>query len=133
MEGDADELPRLAPMRVLIADDEADIRLMLKIRLELEPEVHVVGEVGDGAEALEFIRKEPPDVVILDLFMPEVDGFQVLARWEAEFPGVGVVAYSGVAGDYVRQEMDRLGVPLVLKSGNVGPLLAALRLAVRRS
>jgi DNA-binding NarL/FixJ family response regulator len=62
--------------------------------------------------------------------MPVMNGFQAIEAMQRELPQVAVVAYTGVAGAYVRHEMERMGVPLVLKSGDVTPLVDALRLAV---
>jgi DNA-binding response OmpR family regulator len=62
--------------RILIAEDDADVRLFLT-QLLVE-EGHEVAAAGDGAAALERIRTNPPDMLILDLMMPEVDGYQVL-------------------------------------------------------
>jgi DNA-binding NarL/FixJ family response regulator len=64
--------------------------------------------------------------VILDLLMPGTTGFDAIPRLQNLEPAPLVVAYSAVAGEFVRNEMSRLGVPLVLKSGDVEPLLAVL-------
>ena len=66
---------------ILIADDEAPIRLML--RTTLESEGYAICEAADGAEALEMIEREPPDLLILDLNMPRVDGMAVLEQMKA--------------------------------------------------
>ena len=112
-------------MRVLVVDDEPDVRLLL--RLQLEGAGHeVTGEAADGVEALEQCRADPPDAVILDLLMPRMNGFEVIPRLRSELPDVAVVAYTAVAGDFVRNEMTRLKIPLVLKTANFAPLQAAL-------
>jgi two-component system nitrate/nitrite response regulator NarL len=118
------------PLRVLVADDEDDVRLLL--RLQLEARGHTVTEAADGDEALEQCRLEPPDGVVLDLLMPHRNGFEVIPVLRAEHPEVAIVAYTAVAGDFVRNEMKRLGVPLVLKTADITPLLASLRAAVDR-
>lgn len=115
-------------------DDEEDVRLLL--RLQLEQHGHdVTGEAVDGGEALEQCRREVPDAVILDLLMPGVSGFEAIPLLRSEFPGVAVIAYTAVAGDFVRNEMARLRIPLVLKTANFTPVEAALQAAVaqRRS
>lgn len=112
-------------MRVLVVDDEPDVRLLL--RLQLERAGHeVTGEAADGQEAIELCAADPPDVVILDLLMPRVNGFEVIPRMRSAHPDVRIVAYTAVAGDFVRNEMQRLGIPLVLKTGNFAPLQAAI-------
>lgn len=116
-------------MRVLVVDDEPDVRLLL--RLQLERNGHeVTGEAADGADALAQCRHDQPDVVILDLLMPIVNGFETIPRLRTEFPGVGVIAYTAVAGDFVRNEMARLKIPLVLKTANFAPIEAALEVAI---
>ena len=65
-------------MKALIVDDEPIARRVLREELELFPEVLVVGEAGDGKEALQKITKLQPDVVFLDLQMPVMSGFEVV-------------------------------------------------------
>ena len=116
-------------MRVLVVDDEPDVRLLL--RLQLEANGHeVTGAAADGAEALALCRADPPDAVILDLLMPGMNGFETIPRLRSEFPDVAVIAYTAVAGDFVRNEMARLKIPLVLKTANFKPLQVALDAAL---
>lgn len=115
-------------LRVLIADDEPDVRLLLRLGLR-NHEVTVTGEAADGVEVLAACAADPPDAVVLDLLMPRMNGFEVIPELRREHPEVGIVAYSAVAGDFVRREMSRLGIKLVLKSGDPTPLVAALRRA----
>ena len=113
-------------MRVLIVDDEEDIRVLLRAQLE-RGGYEVAGEASDGMEALAQCDAEPPDAVILDLLMPRVNGFEVIPKLRTKHPRVGIVAYTAVAGDFVRNEMSRLGIPLVLKSGQFTRLDSALQ------
>ena len=80
-------------MRVLIADDDADTRQTM--RLLLERAGYSVRLASDGAMALEMQREAPADVLITDLFMPELDGLEAIERFRDEFPGVKIVAMSG--------------------------------------
>jgi two-component system LytT family response regulator len=74
-------------MRILIVDDEASARARLKALLESEPDAEVVGECADGHEAVEAIRWLAPDLVFLDVQMPEMDGIGVVrAIGPADFP-----------------------------------------------
>jgi CheY-like chemotaxis protein len=119
----------MTSFRVLVVDDEADVRLLL--RLQLETNGHeVTGEARDGEEALAACRQDPPDAVILDLLMPHVSGFEAIPRLRTDFPDVAIVAYTAVAGDFVRNEMARLHIPLVLKTANFAPIAAALETAI---
>jgi DNA-binding NarL/FixJ family response regulator len=125
------------PLRVIVVDDDIDFRLLLSVQLDMEDELTVVGSAGDGLEALELVAQDPPDVVAMDLLMPRMNGFEAIEALASSHPDVGVVAYTAVAGTYARQQTERLGVELVLKSGDQTELVAALvragdRAAARR-
>ncbi len=112
-------------MKILVVDDEPDVRLVLSLQLRLHGH-EVIGEAADGTEAVRLTEEHRPDAVVLDLLMPGTTGFEAIPKLQAlETPPL-VIAYSAVAGEFVRNEMARLGVPLVLKSGDVEPLLAVL-------
>jgi CheY-like chemotaxis protein len=117
-----------APLRVLIADDEPDVRLLLRLGLR-HHDIAIVGEAADGHEVLEVCEKQPVDAIVLDLLMPKMNGFEVIPVLQADHPDIGIVAYTAVAGDFVRREMARLQIPLLLKSGDAGPLAEALHRA----
>ena len=68
------------PTRVLIAEDEPAARKLLRKFLAERPDVTVVGEVGNGKEAVTAIREQRPEIVFLDVRMPELDGFGPLAQ-----------------------------------------------------
>ncbi|HEX2849417.1 MAG TPA: response regulator transcription factor [Acidimicrobiales bacterium] len=121
------------PVRVVIADDEPDVRLLLRLQLNGSPGIDVVGEAGDGMQTLEMCRELQPDAVVVDLLMPKMMGIEAIERLHSEMPGIGVVAYTATAGEHVRREMDRLGVSLLLKSGDIGQLVDALRAAIARA
>ncbi|WP_147943162.1 response regulator transcription factor [Microbispora sp. CSR-4] len=69
-----------APIKVLIADDERLVRSGFKVLLDIEDDITVVGEATDGAEAVERARATRPDVVLMDIRMPRLDGIQATAR-----------------------------------------------------
>lgn len=71
-------------IRTLIVDDEPLARQSIRLLLREDPEVEIVGEAGSGAEAVKAIRKHAPDLVFLDIQMPEMDGFGVLESLDAE-------------------------------------------------
>lgn len=73
-----------ARIKTLVVDDEPLARRNLRVLLEADPEVELVGEASGGAEALALIAEHSPDLVFLDVQMPEMDGFGVLERLEAE-------------------------------------------------
>lgn len=78
-------------LRVLIADDHAVVRDGLKLVLEAEEDFVVVGEAGDGAEAVTLARELAPDVVLLDLRMPGLDGLSALEQIQGVAPNLAVV------------------------------------------
>lgn len=119
-----------APIRVVVADDEPDVCLLLELQLRTAG-LEVVATAADGAEAVAACRSLRPDAVVMDLLMPGVSGFEAIATLQAEMPEVGIVAYTAVAGEFVRSEMARLQVPLVLKSGDPTNLIRAIEGAVR--
>ena len=113
------------PARIVIADDEPDVRLLLKLQLT-EAGHEVVAEAANGDEALRACEEHDADVIVLDLLMPVRNGFEVIPELERDHPEIAVIAYTAVAGDFVRKEMERMGVPLVLKSGKPTALLEAI-------
>ena len=119
-----------AAIRVVVADDEADVRLLLRIQLE-NMGFDVVCEAADGRAAIECCEATHPDAMVLDLLMPGVNGFEAIPVLRREHPDVAIVAYTAVAGEFVRKEMARLHIPLLLKSGDVTPLANKLREVAR--
>jgi len=114
------------PIRVVVADDEPDVRLLLRLQLEGDG-FAVVGEAGDGAEAIELCSTNQPDAAVIDLLMPGTTGFEAIAALRQAHPTMVIVAYTAVAGDFVRSEMARLDIPLLLKSGDASTLATKLR------
>lgn len=86
-------MPR-KPIRVLLADDHTLIRAGISALLERMRSVEVVGEAADGRRALELIQELTPDVVLLDLQMPGLSGFEVLQETTQKFPDVKIVVLS---------------------------------------
>ena len=86
-------------IRILIVDDHAVVRQGLRMFLSLDPELEVVGEAGDGAEAVEQARRLRPDVVLMDLLMPKMDGVAATAAIRRELQDVEVVALTSVLED----------------------------------
>jgi DNA-binding NarL/FixJ family response regulator len=87
---------------VVIADDNAAVRELLRLICELDGRLRLVGEAADGAQTLAVVAAQRPDVLLLDLGMPLIDGLQVLDELRASQPELKVVVYSGFAADDVR-------------------------------
>lgn len=96
--------------RIAIADDNDGVRELLRALLELERDFVVAGEAADGQGALRLVERESPDLLILDLAMPGMDGLQVLERL-SHYNGGGtrVLVYSGFASSDAEQAARRLG------------------------
>ena len=86
-------------IRILIADDHSVVRQGLRMFLGLDPELEVVGEARDGAEALLRAHVLHPDVVLIDLLMPVMDGIAAIAAIRRELPDVEVIALTSVLDD----------------------------------
>jgi DNA-binding NarL/FixJ family response regulator len=88
-------------VRVFLCDDAPELRALTKCRLEHDPELLVVGEAGDGEAAVALIAQLRPDVVLLDLSMPNMDGMEALPRLLDAAPNARVIVYSGLAAERV--------------------------------
>ena len=86
-------------IRILIVDDHSVVRQGLKMFLQLDPELEVVGEAANGAEALQLAHKLQPDVVLMDLLMPVMDGVTATAAIRRELPQTEVIALTSVLED----------------------------------
>jgi NarL family two-component system response regulator LiaR len=88
-----------APIRVLIADDHAILRKGIRALLSTEPDIEVVGETGDGLETVAQAQALRPDVILMDLVMPKMDGIEATRRVTAEQPGVRILVLTSFAAD----------------------------------
>lgn len=82
-------------VRVVLIDDHDLLRRGIRTMLERQGNVEVVGEADDGSRALEMVEAHDPDVVLIDVIMPNVDGIEATRRIKDTFPNVGVVVLSG--------------------------------------
>lgn len=96
-------------IRVLIADDHAVMREGLKMLLGLDREIEVVGEASNGQEALELARQLKPDVVLMDLLMPVMNGIEATALIHKELPAIQVLALTSVLEEISAIEAVRAG------------------------
>ena len=115
-------------IRVLIADDHSVVREGLRVFLQRDPEVAVVGAAADGAEAVELARQLRPDVVLMDLLMPVMDGIAATAAIRSALPETEVIALTSV--------LESAAVVGAVKAGAIGYLFKdtqapALRRAIK--
>ena len=121
------------PVRILIVDDHSMLRQGLRIFLELDPELQVVGEAADGAEAVRLARQLEPDVVLMDLLMPVMDGLAATAAIRSALPDTQVVALTGMLEDAHVVDAVRAGVSgYLLKDTEADTLCRAIKAAAAR-
>ena len=118
-------------MRVLLADDHGIVRRGMKSLLELEPGVQIVGEASDGAECLRLCEALGPDVAILDIAMPRLNGIEVTARAIKRDPRLKVIILSMYADEaYVVRALGAGARAYLLKEATEEDLLPAVRAVV---
>ncbi|MBK3579447.1 response regulator transcription factor [Streptomyces sp. MBT65] len=121
-------------IRVLIADDQDMVRTGFRLILQLQPDIEVVGEAADGAECVELARKLRPDVCLVDIRMPKLDGLEVtrlLAGPKAVDPLRVVVVTTFDQDDYVYGALHGGACGFLLKDAGPGLLVEAVRAASR--
>jgi DNA-binding NarL/FixJ family response regulator len=118
----------VSPVSVVVCDDVPELRQLARAVLEEEGEMEVVGEAGDGREALEVIERLQPDVVVLDLSMPELDGLEAIPLIHQVAPSTEIVVFSGFEEGKVAEIALRLKASRYVRKG--APL-EDLRTAVR--
>lgn len=119
-----------APIRILLADDHAIVRSGIRALLEGEPDVEVVGEAEDGLDAVHEATRLRPDVVVMDISMPRINGIAATRRIHHVAPTIGVVALTMHDSESYFYEMLRAGGSgYILKDAPAGELLQAIRAA----
>ena len=120
------------PIRVLIADDHSVVRQGLRMFLSSDPELEIIGEARDGSEALHLAHQLRPDVVLMALLMPIMDGIQATAAIRREVPEVEVVALTSVLEDTSVVEAVRAGaIGYLLKDTEAHELRRAIKAAAQ--
>jgi NarL family two-component system response regulator LiaR len=117
---------------VVLADDHAVVRHGLRFMLEQRPDIRVVGECGDGAEAVELVTKLAPEVALLDLLMPGMDGVVATREIKRLVPGTQVVILTSYSDDELVFNAIRAGaLSYLLKDSSPQELVEAVRAAAR--
>jgi DNA-binding NarL/FixJ family response regulator len=118
------------PIRILIVDDHSVVRQGLRMFLGLDPELEVIGEAQDGAEALQRVRELQPDVVLMDLLMPIMDGITATTHIRRDHPDVEVLALTSVLEDASVVGAVRAGaIGYLLKDTQADELCRAIKAA----
>jgi len=120
-------------IRVLIADDHAQIRRGLVDLINLEPDIEVVAEASHGQEAVQLSKTSIPEVVIMDVNMPGLDGIAATRTICSENPGIKVIGLSMLESRYVRKSMHAAGAQgCFSKTAPFSEILTAIRSAAGR-
>jgi len=115
-------------IRVMIVDDHDMVREGLKVFLSTSDDIEVVGEAANGAEAVEVCAHLEPDVVLMDVLMPVMDGAEATARIRKAHPSVQVIALTSfVEQDLVERVLDAGAISYLLKDSRPESLTAAIR------
>ena len=118
----------MAPIRILIADDHPSMREGLRATLERQNDMTVVAEADDGVTAVARFREHHPDLTLMDLQMPTLDGFGAIASIRAHDPQAVIVALTSYAGDArVVRALAAGAASYVLKTSRSKDIVAALR------
>jgi len=122
----------LTPIRVLLADDHAIMRHGLRALLGAQPDIQVVGEAGDGAEAVRLTNELHPTVVVMDIAMPTMDGLAATRAIKHDLPEVQVLTLTMHENDeYFFQALQAGASGYVLKQAAASDLITALRAVAR--
>jgi DNA-binding NarL/FixJ family response regulator len=115
-------------VRVLLVDDDPMVLQLLRARLDRAEGIELVGSARSGAAALRLVKTRHPDVVVLDLAMPRMDGLEIARRLHDAFPRVRVVILTGYASPEAEGLLRALGARAFLpKTVSATALLAAIR------
>lgn len=125
-------MTEVEPIRILIADDHAVIRSGLRLLLESRPDLQVVGDVGTGRDTIEQALRLQPDVLLLDIAMPDMNGLEVAREVRAQAPDVRIIVLTMYDDEEYLRQFLQIGVAgYVLKRAADTELVDAIR-AVHR-
>jgi len=117
-----------SPIRVVLVDDHALVRQGFRRILEDDPDIEVVGEAGSGLDAVALVKKSDPDVVVMDMSMPEMNGLHATMELVKQRPGTKVLILSMYSDEqYVRNALDAGAKGYILKSAIENDLTRAVK------
>jgi DNA-binding NarL/FixJ family response regulator len=105
-------------IKIIIADDQVSTRRALKALLAFAPRIVVVGEASNGVEAIQLVREKQPDLALIDVHMPIMDGLKATQEIKSSWPNVKVIIYTMFPGYH--EEAYRVGADYFLIKGSPG-------------
>jgi DNA-binding NarL/FixJ family response regulator len=115
-------------IRVVLCDDVRAFRALVRYSLEDEEGIEVVGEAADGNEGVRQVADLQPDIILLDLSMPECDGLEAIPAMRAQSPGTQIVALSGFTADRMAEPVMARGAKAYLEKGvDISEIVATIR------
>ena len=120
------------PLRVLIVDDMASMRFLLEANLALDRDCRLVGQAENGAEALEMIESLHPDLVVMDIQMPVMDGMTATREIRKRWPSIEVVGFSSARHPSDRADLMAAGAVESFDKRDIRPLIDFVQARARR-
>lgn len=115
-------------IRVLIVDDHAMVRTGLTTFLEVSEGLELIGEAGNGAEAIRLCEQAEPDVILMDLVMPGMDGVTAIGAIKERWPGIQIIALTSFQeGEMVQEALKAGAISYLLKNVSMGDLVRAIQ------
>jgi len=105
------------PTRVFLCDDNPELRELTRAWFQDDPDLVVAGEAGDAAAAIDAVAASPPDVLLLDLSMPRMDGLEAIIRMREVAPETAIVVFSGFSARRLGAESLRRGADRYVEKG----------------
>jgi DNA-binding NarL/FixJ family response regulator len=130
MTGDAGTMTEERPISVFLVDDVPELRDLIRYGIEDDPAFEVVGEAADGRSAIEGITEKRPAAVLLDLSMPDMDGFEAIPEIRSRAPEIAIVILSGFSADRMSDSALERGADGYVEKGTP---IAELRRTTRRA
>ena len=115
-------------MRIVLAEDHSTVREGIKLLVNAQDDMEVVGEAGDGAAAIKTVREKKPDVLVMDISMPEMNGLKATRKLKAEFPDIKILTLTRHSDDSFLEQLIAAGASgYVLKQSAPAELVHAIR------
>jgi DNA-binding NarL/FixJ family response regulator len=119
------------PISVYLVDDVPELRELVRLGLEEDPDFEIAGEAGDGRSAIEGIAATEPDAALLDLSMPDMDGLQAIPEIREQHPDLAIIVLSGFSADRMGEIVLERGADAYIEKGTpIQDIRDATRVAV---